>query len=542
MLGTVAYSKLNKFLDFNIQNLIRNGGFDSGTTGWTAFRGTIDVVDGKLRFTDNSNNTEHYATQAIQTPPVEGHKYYAKVELEHGGCMKLYCKRSDGAYREWQIKSSSIITIESVYATPEWFVRLYGRLGTYTGTGESYEFDNIMLIDLTEAFGAGNEPTLEEIEDIIAEQGGYWEGAFHPTHKTAFNWLLEKIEHSEVLYHPKYPDPAHIVPTYYSRDSNVVCDIAPNGDLIGYRFNRVKKSTDKGATWVDFSPTLPPLPVDGQYVKLMGDGHLLVFGLHVATNDGVILRSSNTTFDSTTTWVEIERIPTSSFATGNPYGMNVCENVVLCSTYPKRGGVLLSTDFGQTFEEILSLPSITHVHHSYFDPYDKSIWVAVGDGTIHRNLYYSTDWGVTWNTVWPPGSAPTQITSIIARPECVLFGTDVPEEYAVWRWDKERKEIKKVFEGGYDEGSTVASLGVMAFNQPTESGLITWMPFSAENATKRWRLLATPDGWNFYVINEPANPGTEYNLLAVRGISAGSLILSITGYTGVMNLPVWYAQ
>jgi hypothetical protein len=57
-------------------------------------------------------------------------------------------------------------------ATPEWFVRLYGRLGTYTGTGESYEFDNIMLIDLTEAFGAGNEPTLEEIEDIIAEQGG----------------------------------------------------------------------------------------------------------------------------------------------------------------------------------------------------------------------------------------------------------------------------------------------------------------------------------------------------------------------------------
>jgi hypothetical protein len=336
----------------------------------------------------------------------------------------------------------------------------------------------------------------------------------------------------------KYPSPANISATYYPTNSNVACQIKADV-IIGYMFNRVTKSLDGGITWVDFAPTMPNLPVNGQYVNLMDDGHLLVFGIEIATNDGVILRSSNTNFDATTTWVEIKRITGKSFASGNPFGININGHIVLGSTYPSNSPVFISTDYGQTFRDIFT-KAITHVHTTYIDPYDKTIWVATGDGTIHRNLYYSKDWGNTWNSVWAEGTAPTQITSIISRPECVLFGTDVSNEYAVWRYDKKKQEISKVFFGGTTEASTACSLGVMPYNQESNDGIITWLPFQAENDTKRWRLVATPDGINYYVIDEPASLTTDKNLVSVVGVYNNKLIVRTAGsYIAHYILPEW---
>lgn len=423
------------------------------------------------------------------------------------------------------------------------------------------------MVNLTETFGAGNEPTKEEMDILVEMAGGYFDSA---SDKVVMNWLLYKLRNTAIdstikakvfdsldarleesetdfknlqtlisngITKVKYPSPATIAATYYLANSNAVCQIKADV-LIGYKFNRIVKSLDGGITWVDFAPTMPSMPVNGQYVNLMNDGHLLVFGIDVATNDGVILRSSNTVFNATTTWTEIKRIVGKSFASGNPYGININGHIVLGTSYPSNSPVFLSTDYGQTFTNIFT-KSITHIHTTYIDPYDKTIWVATGDGTIYRNLYFSKDYGTTWDSVWAEGTAPTQITSIISRPECVLFGSDVNNEYQIWRYDKKTQQISKVFYGGTTETSTVCSLGVMPYNQETNYGIITWLPFQAENNTKRWRLVATPDGINYYVIDEPADLTIDKNLVSVEGVYNDKLIVRVAGNVAHYILPEW---
>ena len=58
--------------------LVENGTFDAGTTGWTATNATLSVVSGKLRVTVTSDGTG-YATQQINT--VIGQKYLLSLEV-----------------------------------------------------------------------------------------------------------------------------------------------------------------------------------------------------------------------------------------------------------------------------------------------------------------------------------------------------------------------------------------------------------------------------------------------------------------------------
>jgi hypothetical protein len=40
-------------------------------------------------------------------------------------------------------------------------------------TSRVAEYDNIMVINLTQAFGAGNEPSLADIREMVANGNGY---------------------------------------------------------------------------------------------------------------------------------------------------------------------------------------------------------------------------------------------------------------------------------------------------------------------------------------------------------------------------------
>ena len=64
------------------------------------------------------------------------------------------------------------------------------RLGIYSND-EVVEFyyDNVLLIDLTETFGAGNEPTKEEMDELI-KITGYIDGEYALNNKELLNWML----------------------------------------------------------------------------------------------------------------------------------------------------------------------------------------------------------------------------------------------------------------------------------------------------------------------------------------------------------------
>jgi len=59
--------------------------------------------------------------------------------------------------------------------------------------GHRVEVKQPMSIDLTETFGAGNEPTKEEMDTLIDVLGGWFDGELTPTQKQLANWQLKMI-------------------------------------------------------------------------------------------------------------------------------------------------------------------------------------------------------------------------------------------------------------------------------------------------------------------------------------------------------------
>lgn len=159
-------------------NLIKNGNFANGTTYWSATGGTISVVDGKLQLTENTSQTEHYAYQDLYIlgiKPYVGMKVFVRAICFNGGKIVIYNRRSDGSYQHVDGNlvsgvgvSYAIITITDIYSTPTLLIRLYGKTGIYTGTGATYQFDDVFAIDLT-ALGLADK-TADEINKMFP----YW--------------------------------------------------------------------------------------------------------------------------------------------------------------------------------------------------------------------------------------------------------------------------------------------------------------------------------------------------------------------------------
>lgn len=67
------------------------------------------------------------------------------------------------------------------------------RIGFY-GTNKGLYLEKRMIINLTETFGAGNEPTREEMDTLIGlVPDNFWEGTLNPTKKLLLNWQLKMI-------------------------------------------------------------------------------------------------------------------------------------------------------------------------------------------------------------------------------------------------------------------------------------------------------------------------------------------------------------
>jgi hypothetical protein len=64
------------------------------------------------------------------------------------------------------------------------------------GTSEEVQVTNCIAISLTEVFGAGNEPTKEEMDTLI-RQIGWFEGTRTLKQTETTNWLLKLIRENK---------------------------------------------------------------------------------------------------------------------------------------------------------------------------------------------------------------------------------------------------------------------------------------------------------------------------------------------------------
>ena len=138
-------------------NLVTNGDFSNGTTGWVGITAIVGGRASKLA-------TSQYQTINQQISVITGHKYYFCIDLETDASNAVYWGPTGAGVMK---TSSGLQHLSQIYTS--------GTTGLmYIGVGEfrtsnftTWYFDNFLCIDLTALFGAGNEPTAQQMDSYL---------------------------------------------------------------------------------------------------------------------------------------------------------------------------------------------------------------------------------------------------------------------------------------------------------------------------------------------------------------------------------------
>lgn len=152
--------------------------FSSSGTGWTASGGTKNESSTRLTITASSTTSKYVQLYNYYTVTA-GHIYYVRATVQHNGSSNVGTPAeiniSSDDESVWYINApatgytgsstaSKTMSKVGIINRPEIQYKLgsptTGSGGTVYGTAPVY-WSNVMLIDLTEAFGKGNEPTIE---------------------------------------------------------------------------------------------------------------------------------------------------------------------------------------------------------------------------------------------------------------------------------------------------------------------------------------------------------------------------------------------
>lgn len=182
---------------YTIVNLVDNGSFEKETNGWGTYypynEGTYEYststdfhVDGtySLYIPTNGSVTGGFLDGAIgnlnsHIPIPNNHILYISAYVYHDNSFKMYVNLTVDVYNEalyGGFSGDPLFDVElSADKETTYKISTYGTInvpndivtngnlviGLYSRFGDSTYWDNVMVVDLTETFGAGNEPTKE---------------------------------------------------------------------------------------------------------------------------------------------------------------------------------------------------------------------------------------------------------------------------------------------------------------------------------------------------------------------------------------------
>jgi len=173
----------SKIENFKLKNEVVNGDFSQGTVGW--FGGGYTVVGGE-GYVDGSKS----GTIVYQPCLIANNKHYIRFKLRkiNANSVQLYCGGSNVfIYNKGEIIDSYISSVFNPLNTN-------GNLALGCTLGAIFYFDKFTLIDLTSVFGAGNEPTKLEMDELMKViPNGWWDGELTLTQKQFITWQLNLI-------------------------------------------------------------------------------------------------------------------------------------------------------------------------------------------------------------------------------------------------------------------------------------------------------------------------------------------------------------
>ncbi|WP_290489882.1 MULTISPECIES: hypothetical protein [unclassified Aerococcus] len=154
-------------------NLVENGDFSDGLLGWKSHQGgVIEVVDSRLKI-DTSPTNYSGVSQPINVKYDTNDIIYTNVSVynpnDHDITLNFqYASRTNLVKISPTFNGvvSVVQTSDTSMLSPRYFI-------TKNSISDQYSFfiDNVILLNLTKIFGAGNEPTKETMDWIINTNG-----------------------------------------------------------------------------------------------------------------------------------------------------------------------------------------------------------------------------------------------------------------------------------------------------------------------------------------------------------------------------------
>ncbi len=163
-------------------NLVANGDFSNGTSGWSKENvNTSAIVNGKIRITGPT----HVVIRILQFHALtQGHAYYVRVSGLARQSTSMFGYLFE--YYDLPLKKAvfrntvSAMTTEASYVftvstsvSPTTRFTVIGD-GMTVGSSDYIEFGTASVIDLTATFGAGKEPTKEQMDQIMQQFPNSW--------------------------------------------------------------------------------------------------------------------------------------------------------------------------------------------------------------------------------------------------------------------------------------------------------------------------------------------------------------------------------
>ena len=207
-----------------LNNLIVNGDFSNGTTGWrtSSFNAEFQVVNGVAETLATVNDKSFM--QGVLT--TKGNKYYISFKTRVSNLASLtYARVWFGATNptyDTFFPSENTLGRHSFVRTPttdEGNIRFF-----YIGSSGAVKafLDDVILINLTKTFGAGNEPTKEQMDELLAITG-YISGERVVSHQEMFKLINARAnKKQEDWITPTLLNGATGTLRYYKDDMGVV--------------------------------------------------------------------------------------------------------------------------------------------------------------------------------------------------------------------------------------------------------------------------------------------------------------------------------
>lgn len=176
-----------------LTNLVTNGDFSNGTTGWRKESCNFSsITDSRLSFIGSGTNQNFGIYSAMSPATQEGHKYYQRFSMRtfDDGCESfsvayngapaavIFSPSKDTIYTLSRVWTQSSSTYNLIFAQSKW-------ADAAAAAGKTFDVGYVLALDLTEAFGAGNEPTAAQMDAMLAKYPDSW---FDGTKKGSLFW------------------------------------------------------------------------------------------------------------------------------------------------------------------------------------------------------------------------------------------------------------------------------------------------------------------------------------------------------------------